>query len=59
LTGAAGLAFSEAVPVVAIYRLISLFLVAIVGWVVFLFMFRKYQITDAALDADIDAELER
>lgn len=58
LTSPGGLAFPQAVAAAFIYRLISLILVAIVGWIVFLLLFRKHRVEDA-LDAQIDAELER
>jgi uncharacterized membrane protein YbhN (UPF0104 family) len=59
LTSAAGLPNFLAVSAAFVYRLISLILVAIVGWIVFFFLFRRRHVKDAELDAQIDAELER
>jgi uncharacterized protein (TIRG00374 family) len=59
LTSAAGLPAFQAVAAAFVYRLISLILVAIVGWIVFAFLFRKHQAEHAEIDAEIDAELRR
>lgn len=58
LTSAASMPAFQAVAAAFVYRLISFILVAIVGWVVFLFLFRRHHSTDLNLDAEIDAELE-
>ncbi|MEU3009400.1 lysylphosphatidylglycerol synthase transmembrane domain-containing protein [Nocardia asteroides] len=46
LTAAAGLAASQAVAAAFVYRLVSFILVAIVGWIVFAFLFRTPQADD-------------
>ncbi|MCM6777469.1 YbhN family protein [Nocardia sp. CDC159] len=55
LSAAAGLPFAQAVSAAFVYRLVSLILVAIVGWIVFAFLFRKPQ----AEDAEFEREFER
>lgn len=59
LTSAAGLPASQAIVAAAVYRLISLILVAIIGWIVFVFLFRRHRSEHAELDRQIDAELNR
>ncbi|MFE3191303.1 YbhN family protein [Nocardia sp. NPDC059240] len=54
LTVAAGLPASQAVAAAFLYRLISFVLVAIVGWIVFLFLFRKPQADDAELEKEFE-----
>ncbi|NUS45073.1 MAG: UPF0104 family protein [Mycobacteriaceae bacterium] len=57
LTGTAGMPAFQAVAAALLYRLISLVLAAIIGWIVFLFLFRRRrQAEDAELDAELDAE---
>ncbi|MBW0272251.1 hypothetical protein ATM97_18740 [Nocardia sp. MH4] len=46
LTAAAGLAASQAVAAAFVYRFVSFILVAIVGWIVFAFLFRTPQADD-------------
>ena len=55
LTSTAGLPASQAVAAAFVYRGVSFILVAIVGWIVFLFLFRKTQ----GDDLEFDVELER
>ncbi|GGC62675.1 UPF0104 family protein [Hoyosella rhizosphaerae] len=52
LTISAGLPASQALATVFVYRLVSLVLVNIVGWIVFFFLFRADQAEDAQLDHD-------
>lgn len=59
LTAAASMPSFQAVAAAFVYRLISLILVAVIGWIVFLFLFRRIRTLDLDLDAQIDAELER
>ncbi|MGW4245996.1 lysylphosphatidylglycerol synthase transmembrane domain-containing protein [Nocardia sp. NPDC004722] len=54
LTVAAGLPASQAVAAAFLYRLVSFVLVAIVGWIVFLFLFRKPQADDAELEKEFE-----
>ncbi|GAA5045653.1 lysylphosphatidylglycerol synthase transmembrane domain-containing protein [Nocardia callitridis] len=46
LTAAAGLPAAQAVAAAFVYRLVSFILVAIIGWIVFLFLFRRPQADD-------------
>jgi len=55
LTSAASISASQAVAAAFVYRAISFILVAIVGWIVFLVLFRKHQHEDL----DYDFELQR
>ncbi|KZM69461.1 UPF0104 family protein [Nocardia terpenica] len=55
LTAAAGLPAAQAVAAAFVYRLISFILVAIIGWIVFAFLFR----TPHADDAELEQEFER
>ncbi|GAB4589761.1 lysylphosphatidylglycerol synthase transmembrane domain-containing protein [Nocardia sp. IFM 10818] len=54
LTVAASLPASQAVAAAFLYRLISFILVAIVGWIVFLFLFRKPQAGDAEYEREFE-----
>ncbi|MQY27212.1 hypothetical protein NRB56_27940 [Nocardia sp. RB56] len=55
LTAAAGLPAAQAVAAAFVYRLVSFILVAVVGWIVFAFLFR----TPHAGDAEYEQEFER
>ncbi len=55
LTAAAGLPAAQAVAAAFVYRMVSFILVAIIGWIVFAFLFRKPQ----AEDAEFEKEFER
>ncbi|WP_019932208.1 YbhN family protein [Nocardia sp. BMG111209] len=55
LTAAAGLPAAQAVAAAFVYRLVSFILVAVVGWIVFAFLFR----TPQAGDAEYEQEFER
>ncbi|MEV6068062.1 YbhN family protein [Nocardia sp. NPDC052001] len=52
LTAAAGLPAAQAVAAAFLYRLVSFILVAIIGWIVFLFLFRKPQADDAEYEKE-------
>ncbi|GAA5102961.1 lysylphosphatidylglycerol synthase transmembrane domain-containing protein [Nocardia iowensis] len=52
LTAAAGLPAAQAVAAAFVYRLVSFILVAIVGWIVFLFLFRTPQDDDAEFEKE-------
>ncbi|WP_069161405.1 lysylphosphatidylglycerol synthase transmembrane domain-containing protein [Nocardia altamirensis] len=52
LTAAAGLPAAQAVAAAFVYRLVSFILVAIVGWIVFLFLFRTPQADDAEFEKE-------
>ncbi|MEC3958243.1 YbhN family protein [Nocardia sp. CDC153] len=54
LSAAAGLPAAQAVAAAFLYRLISFILVAIVGWIVFLFLFRKPQADDAEYEKEFE-----
>ncbi|WP_051179604.1 lysylphosphatidylglycerol synthase transmembrane domain-containing protein [Nocardia concava] len=54
LTAAAGLPAAQAVAAAFLYRLVSFILVAIVGWIVFLFLFRKPQADDAEYEKEFE-----
>ncbi|WP_028478359.1 YbhN family protein [Nocardia sp. CNY236] len=54
LTAAAGLTATQAVAAAFVYRMVSFILVAIVGWVIFLFLFRRPQIGDAELAKEFE-----
>jgi uncharacterized protein (TIRG00374 family) len=54
LTVVAGLPAAQAVAVAGLYRLISFVLVAIVGWIVFAFLFRGTQAGDAELEKEFE-----
>ncbi|MFD4183316.1 YbhN family protein [Rhodococcus sp. NPDC058514] len=55
LTTAASISASQAVAAAFVYRGVSFILVAIAGWIVFLFLFRRHQHEDL----EFDVELER
>ncbi|MFF0488951.1 YbhN family protein [Nocardia sp. NPDC004068] len=55
LSAAAGLPAAQAVSAAFVYRLISFILVAIVGWIVFAFLFRKPHADDAALEREFES----
>ncbi|UGT40698.1 YbhN family protein [Nocardia yamanashiensis] len=54
LTAVAGLPAAQAVAAAFLYRLVSFILVAIVGWIVFLFLFRKPQAGDTELEKEFE-----
>ena len=54
LTAVAGLPFTQAVAAAGLYRLVSLILVAIIGWIVFAFLFRGTQAGDAELEQEFE-----
>ncbi|MRH86515.1 TIGR00374 family protein [Nocardia sp. SYP-A9097] len=54
LTAAAGLPAAQAVAAAFLYRLVSFILVAIIGWIVFLFLFRKPQADDAEYEKEFE-----
>ncbi|MGB7363542.1 MAG: YbhN family protein [Rhodococcus sp. (in: high G+C Gram-positive bacteria)] len=54
LTTAASISASQAVASALVYRLVSFILVAVIGWIVFLVLFRKHQHED--LDFDLEVE---
>ena len=54
LTAAAGLPAAQAVAAAFVYRLVSFILVAIVGWIVFLFRFRTRQADDAEFEKEFE-----
>ncbi|WP_216896794.1 lysylphosphatidylglycerol synthase transmembrane domain-containing protein [Nocardia alni] len=54
LTAVAGLPAAQAVAVAGLYRLVSFVLVAIVGWIVFAFLFRGTQAGDAELEQEFE-----
>ncbi|MFI5778218.1 YbhN family protein [Nocardia sp. NPDC051570] len=54
LSAAAGLPFAQAVSAAFVYRLVSLILVAVVGWIVFAFVFRKPQAEDAEFEKEFE-----
>jgi uncharacterized protein (TIRG00374 family) len=54
LTAVAGLPFTQAVAAAGLYRLVSLILVAIIGWIVFAFLFRGPQAGDAELEQEFE-----
>lgn len=57
LTWWAGLTASGAVAAAFVYRGVSFILVAIIGWIIFLFLFRKHQNEDLGFDADAERNL--
>ncbi len=63
LTSAASITASQAVASALVYRGVSFILVAIVGWIVFLVLFRKHQHADLEFDIALEqqetAELRR
>ncbi|OZC69940.1 TIGR00374 family protein [Rhodococcus sp. 15-725-2-2b] len=63
LTSAASISASQAVASALVYRGVSFILVAIVGWIVFLVLFRKHQHADLEFDIALEqqetAELRR
>ncbi|MGX1805020.1 lysylphosphatidylglycerol synthase transmembrane domain-containing protein [Nocardia sp. NPDC055321] len=54
LTVAAALPASQAVAAAFLYRLVSFILVAIVGWIVFLFLYRKPHVDDAEYEKEFE-----
>jgi uncharacterized membrane protein YbhN (UPF0104 family) len=54
LTSAASIPASQAVAAAFVYRGISFILVAVVGWIVFLFLFRKHQHEDLEFDVEME-----
>ncbi|MBH0778696.1 lysylphosphatidylglycerol synthase transmembrane domain-containing protein [Nocardia bovistercoris] len=54
LTAAAGLPAAQAVAVAFVYRLVSFIMVAIVGWIVFAFLFRTPQADDAEYEKEFE-----
>ncbi|MEU2033466.1 lysylphosphatidylglycerol synthase transmembrane domain-containing protein [Nocardia amamiensis] len=54
LTAAAGLPAAQAVAAAFVYRMVSFILVAIVGWIVFLFLFRTRQAEDAEFEKEFE-----
>ena len=54
LTSAASISASQAVAAAFVYRIVSFILVAIVGWIVFLFLFRKHQHEDLEYDVELE-----
>lgn len=53
LTAAAGLSAAQAVAAAFVYRMVSFVLVAIIGWVVFLFLFRTPHADDAEYEKEV------
>ena len=56
LTSAASITASQAVASALVYRGISFILVAIVGWIVFLVLFRKHQHADLQFDIELEQQ---
>ncbi|WP_067694924.1 TIGR00374 family protein [Nocardia jejuensis] len=56
LTAVAGLPAAQAVAAAFLYRLVSFILVAIVGWIVFLFLFRKPHAEDAGYEQEFEQQ---
>nr|WP_296776265.1 YbhN family protein [Rhodococcus sp. (in: high G+C Gram-positive bacteria)] len=54
LTSAASISASQAVAAAFVYRGVSFILVAIVGWIVFLVLFRKHQHEDLEYDLEME-----
>ncbi|MFI1915597.1 YbhN family protein [Nocardia sp. NPDC020380] len=54
LSAAAGLPAAQAVAAAFLYRLVSFILVAIMGWIVFLFLFRKPQAGDDEFEKEFE-----
>jgi uncharacterized protein (TIRG00374 family) len=54
LTTAASISASQAVASALVYRLVSFILVALVGWIVFLVIFRKHQHEDLHFDLEVE-----
>ncbi|WP_232236334.1 YbhN family protein [Nocardia sp. BMG51109] len=54
LTAAAGLPAAQAVAAAFVYRMVSFILVAIIGWIVFAFLFRKPQAEDAQFEKEFE-----
>ena len=54
---AASISASQAVAAALVYRVVSFVLVAVVGWVVFLALFRSHRLEDAR--AEFERESER
>ncbi|MET8873539.1 YbhN family protein [Nocardia sp. NPDC004604] len=54
LTAGAALPITQAVAAAFVYRLVSFILVAIIGWIVFAFLFRTPQADDAELEKEFE-----
>ncbi|MGW5513478.1 lysylphosphatidylglycerol synthase transmembrane domain-containing protein [Nocardia africana] len=54
LTAAAGLPAAQAVAAAFVYRMVSFILVAIIGWIVFVFRFRNPQSDDAQFEQEFE-----
>ncbi|MFG3523688.1 YbhN family protein [Nocardia nova] len=54
LTAAAGLPAAQAVAAAFVYRMVSFILVAIIGWIVFVFRFRNPQLGDAQFEQEFE-----
>ncbi|MGW6379015.1 lysylphosphatidylglycerol synthase transmembrane domain-containing protein [Rhodococcus sp. NPDC055112] len=59
LTTAASISASQAVAAAFVYRGVSFILVAIVGWIVFLFLFRRHQHEDLEFDVELERSEQR
>lgn len=59
LTTAASISASQAVAAAFVYRGVSFILVAIVGWIVFLFLFRRHQHEDLEFDVELERREQR
>ncbi|CRK50625.1 conserved membrane hypothetical protein [Rhodococcus sp. RD6.2] len=59
LTTAARISASEAVAAAFVYRGVSFILVAIVGWIVFAFLFRGHQHEDLEFDVELERREQR
>ncbi|MFF0817973.1 YbhN family protein [Rhodococcus sp. NPDC003318] len=59
LTTAAAISASQAVAAAFVYRAVSFILVAIVGWVVFAFLFREHQHEDLEYDVELERREQR
>jgi len=56
LTTAASISASQAVAAALVYRVVSFVLVAVVGWVVFLALFRSHRLEDARTEFEQESE---
>ncbi|OZC52321.1 TIGR00374 family protein [Rhodococcus sp. 06-621-2] len=59
LTSAASISASQAVAAAFVYRAVSFILVAVVGWIVFLVLFRKHQHEDLGYDIALEKQEAR
>ncbi|GAA4482680.1 YbhN family protein [Rhodococcus olei] len=59
LTTAASISASQAVAAAFVYRAVSFILVAIVGWIVFAFLFRGHQHEDLEFDVELERREQR